>query len=245
MEAGVVTTSGESTVESESYLKEVTVEVSTDKRRITDVQNGVSRPRGGTKGGRVWEIADMLSEQGDEPIPRGPVMAACKAEGLTHNTIGTQYQRWRDYYELSGNGVSEFEKAAKIAERSAASVKSNEERKKISDAKAFKREAKSKLKVATAKADKAVKIAEKTQDHFDKLAAQADAYMQDVVVADKAADDAEKEAGEAEVEYQRASDVEDEVSKAAIIRDAEKATVAAEKAEEKAKLAAEKAAKFI
>lgn len=63
-------------------------------------RNGVSRPGAGTSTGRVWEIADQLSQQLGQPVPRGDVMKAGLAEGLNQATIATQYGRWRKFYGL-------------------------------------------------------------------------------------------------------------------------------------------------
>lgn len=63
-------------------------------------QNGVTRPKDGTKTGRVWEIADELSAQQGSPAPRGDVMKAGEAEGLNPATIATQYGRWRKFHGL-------------------------------------------------------------------------------------------------------------------------------------------------
>jgi len=67
-------------------------------------QNGVSRPKTGTKTGRVWEIADAQSNEAGEAAKRKPVLDAAIAEGINAATAATQYGRWRKFNGLEGNG---------------------------------------------------------------------------------------------------------------------------------------------
>lgn len=76
-------------------------------------QNGVSRPREGSKTARVWEIADVISSTNKAPAKRGDVMAAGLAEALSKGTIATQYGKWCAY-----NGVKPADK--KVPEAAAA-----------------------------------------------------------------------------------------------------------------------------
>lgn len=64
-------------------------------------QNGVTRPKPGTKTGRVWEIADALSAQANAPAPRKNVIAQGVAEGINPATLATQYGRWRRFHGLA------------------------------------------------------------------------------------------------------------------------------------------------
>lgn len=66
------------------------------------IKNGVTRPAGGTKTGRVWEIADDLSQKHKRPPERKLVMDAAKAEGINEATCATQYGRWRKFFGLKG-----------------------------------------------------------------------------------------------------------------------------------------------
>ncbi len=61
--------------------------------------NGVTRPKDGTKTGRVWAIADDLSTKAG-PASRKDVLQAGEAERLNPATIATQYGRWRKFYGL-------------------------------------------------------------------------------------------------------------------------------------------------
>lgn len=65
-----------------------------------DQQNGVTRPRPNTITGRVWEIADEISNANAAPAERGAVMAQGLEEGIHRATISTQLGRWRKYHGL-------------------------------------------------------------------------------------------------------------------------------------------------
>jgi hypothetical protein len=65
-----------------------------------DTQNGVTRPKAGTKTGRIWEIADSLSAQEGAPVARKKVLEAAMAEDINAATAATQYGRWRKYHGL-------------------------------------------------------------------------------------------------------------------------------------------------
>ena len=69
-----------------------TTEAPAKKERIA--QNGVVRPTSGTKTGRVWEIADQLSQDTGAPATRAAVLEACSKEGINSATGATQYGRW-------------------------------------------------------------------------------------------------------------------------------------------------------
>lgn len=79
-------------------------------------QNDVTRPKDGTKTGRVWEIADAMSNDAGEPAKRKPVLDAAIAEDINPATAATQYGRWRKFHGLEGTGreekVVEAEEAA-------------------------------------------------------------------------------------------------------------------------------------
>jgi hypothetical protein len=62
--------------------------------------NGVTRPREGTMTGRVWEIADAISEKTGEPARRAEVLEQYTEEGGNASTGATQYGRWRKFYGL-------------------------------------------------------------------------------------------------------------------------------------------------
>lgn len=69
-----------------------------------DEQNGIVRPKAGTKTSRVWEISDAMSAKLGEPAPRKPVLEEAVSEGLNPSTAATQYGRWRKYHGLVGRG---------------------------------------------------------------------------------------------------------------------------------------------
>lgn len=65
-----------------------------------DIKNGVTRPKAGTKTGRIWAIADDLSAKAGSPVARKAVLEAAIAEDINAATAATQYGRWRVYYGL-------------------------------------------------------------------------------------------------------------------------------------------------
>lgn len=67
---------------------------------VKDIQNGVARPKPGTKTGRIWEVADELSAQLGHPVPRRKVLEVAISEGMNPATAATQYGRWRKYHGL-------------------------------------------------------------------------------------------------------------------------------------------------
>lgn len=67
---------------------------------VKDIQNGIARPKPGTKTGRIWEIADELSAQLGHPVPRRKVLEVAINENMNPATAATQYGRWRKYHGL-------------------------------------------------------------------------------------------------------------------------------------------------
>lgn len=65
-----------------------------------DTKNGVTRPKSGTKTGRVWEISDAQSKKAGQPAARKEVIAECMKEDINAATAATQYGRWRKYHGL-------------------------------------------------------------------------------------------------------------------------------------------------
>lgn len=74
---------------------------------VKDEQNGVVRPKTGTKTGRVWEIADELSKKAKKPASRKAVLEKTNGEGINSATAATQYGRWRKYHGLEGRGTDD------------------------------------------------------------------------------------------------------------------------------------------
>lgn len=86
-----------------------------------DSQNGVTRPKAGTKTGRVWEIADAQSANLGAPAPRKGVLEECTAEDINPATAATQYGCWRKYHGLEGRDTEEEAKSEAPAEDAAES----------------------------------------------------------------------------------------------------------------------------
>lgn len=66
-------------------------------------QNGVTRPKAGTKTARIWEISDAKSAEAGKPAKRKDVLDASSAEGINVATAATQYGRWRKFNGLKGS----------------------------------------------------------------------------------------------------------------------------------------------
>lgn len=59
------------------------------------VQNDTTRPKDGSKTGRVWEIADDITKTSKMAATRDAVIKIAEAEGIPLATVATQFQRWR------------------------------------------------------------------------------------------------------------------------------------------------------
>lgn len=79
-------------------MTEATKEKAPKQMRITN--NGVVRPSEGTKTGRVWEIADEISQANQAPAARGEVLKQCEAEDINQATGATQYGRWCKFNDV-------------------------------------------------------------------------------------------------------------------------------------------------
>jgi hypothetical protein len=81
-----------------------------------DMQNGVTRPKDGTKTGKVWAIADGLmthDEEGYEVKPaRKDVIEAAVADGINSATAATQYANWCTYHGFSKSAGESVKKEA-------------------------------------------------------------------------------------------------------------------------------------
>lgn len=63
-------------------------------------QNGVTRPREGTKTCEIWDIADAISEETGSAAGRNEVIAVCLAREINESTGATQYARWRKFHGI-------------------------------------------------------------------------------------------------------------------------------------------------
>lgn len=60
-----------------------------------------SRPRPGTKTGRVWEVADEITRESGRRASRREVLDRIEAEEGNRDTANTQYQRWKSSYKAA------------------------------------------------------------------------------------------------------------------------------------------------
>lgn len=148
-------------------------------------QNGIKRPDAGSITGKLWDIADEISNAKNAPASRKEVVDRYLAEVPNANqaTANTQYARWVTFHGVSGvlrqqreeetkarraeaDAAKEAEKAAKAeakkAEADAAAAAKAEKEQKAAEAKAAK-EAEKQRKAderAAAKAEKERQAAE-------------------------------------------------------------------------------------
>ena len=69
-------------------------------------QNGIVRPKAGTSCGKIWALADSLSQKIGAPVTIKALAEIAEAEGYNEATIKTQYARWRKYHGVTGRLVS-------------------------------------------------------------------------------------------------------------------------------------------
>lgn len=60
-----------------------------------------SRPRPGTRTGRVWEVADEVTQEKGRRASRREVVERIVAENGNPATANTQYQHWKSSYEVA------------------------------------------------------------------------------------------------------------------------------------------------
>lgn len=166
---------------------------------VVTKQNGIKRPDAGTVTGKLWDIADRISNELGKPAPRKQVVDEYMATVKDANqaTANTQYARWVTYHNASEvlrslrteetaarraakEAEREAAKGGKIAEREAKAKAAAElKEKKEADAKAKaqaiadEKAAKAKLKAEEKEAKAKAKAEEKAEK--ERLAAEAKA----------------------------------------------------------------------
>lgn len=65
-------------------------------------QNGVRRPKSGTKCGQVWDMADTMSKEKASPISLAELMVVSDKEGWNKNNTSGEYSLWRKFYGITG-----------------------------------------------------------------------------------------------------------------------------------------------
>lgn len=65
-------------------------------------QNDITRPRPETSCGRAWELMDTLRERLGQAAPISVVLEAAQSRDLNHDTVKTQYARWKKFNGISG-----------------------------------------------------------------------------------------------------------------------------------------------
>lgn len=170
-------------------------------------QNGIKRPDAGSVTGKLWDIADALSEQLGKPAPRADVVKQYLTDVPNANqaTANTQYARWVTFHGVSG--ILREQRAAETkARRDEAEAKKAAEKEAAAEAKKAElaaAEAAKTEKAQKAEEAKAAKEAEKTRKAEEKAAAKAE---KDRLAAEaKATKDAEAAAAKAAAENKPAA----------------------------------------
>ena len=65
-------------------------------------QNGVRRPKPTTLCGKVWDLADNLSNQLGQPVPISTLLEHARPAGLNEGNVKTEYARWRKFHGVTG-----------------------------------------------------------------------------------------------------------------------------------------------
>lgn len=72
--------------------------------RITErepEQNGMRRPKPGTKTRAIWDLCDQLSTELQRPVAIAELRAAVP-EGTNENMMRSQYAYWRKFFGITG-----------------------------------------------------------------------------------------------------------------------------------------------
>lgn len=136
-------------------------------------QNGVTRPNPDSMIGKLWEIADSISNQNGRPATRKEVVETYMAQvpGAVLATANTQYARWVTFHAVGDllraerKAATEARREAKKAEREQAKASKDAEKQAEREAKEAakaEREAKAKAK-EEAKASKDAERAAKKE----------------------------------------------------------------------------------
>lgn len=82
-------------------------------------QNGVTRPKPGTKCAAAWDIFDSISAKNRKPATIGEAMTLAKPKKLNDATVRTQYSRWRAFHGVKGRLESTNAKPKPAAKKKA------------------------------------------------------------------------------------------------------------------------------
>ena len=128
--------------------------------KIITKKNGIKRPDAGSTTGKLWDIADAMSETKGSPALRKDVVDKYMAEvpGANIATANTQYARWVQYHGVS-NLLRDARKQETEARRALKDAEAAAEKEKKAAEKAANAEAEAKAK-ADKEAEKATKAAE-------------------------------------------------------------------------------------
>lgn len=78
-------------------------------------QNGVTRPKAEGACGKVWAIADSISQRIGEPVSIAMLQKETSQAGLNDATTRTQYARWKQYNGVIGRVPTPAQPAEAVA----------------------------------------------------------------------------------------------------------------------------------
>lgn len=86
----------------EEKAKAKAAQASEKVKVVMPSSNGITRPRPEGSCGKVWAIADAISQRIGQPVPISMLAPECAAAGLNDATTRTQYARWKQFNGVFG-----------------------------------------------------------------------------------------------------------------------------------------------
>jgi membrane protein involved in colicin uptake len=92
----------EKAAKAEAAAKAKAEVAATKTKVVMPSNNGITRPKDGSKTGQVWAIADALSKAKKGPVAIAELQPECAKAGLNDATTRTQYARWKTFNGVFG-----------------------------------------------------------------------------------------------------------------------------------------------
>lgn len=74
-------------------------------------QNGIRRPKSGSKCGNAWDLFDSASTAKGAPVALAEVMPTALAQGQNESNVRVEYSRWRRFHGIVGRVTPEKQAA--------------------------------------------------------------------------------------------------------------------------------------
>lgn len=75
-------------------------------------QNGVRRPKPGTKCGDAWAVFDSISASNGAPASIAEALTQARSNGMNEGNVRAEYARWRKFHGITGRVVAPKAEAA-------------------------------------------------------------------------------------------------------------------------------------